>query len=124
MNCQDLPPLGAPLDGGTFAGITTTKDGKHCAVVLLPTQGRDLTWTKAKAWAKQQGGELPSRPVGALLFANVRASLEPHWHWTCEEFTPSSAWSCNLYRGYQINTRKSYEGSAVAVRLMPLGGGS
>jgi len=31
-----LPPLGADLGGGKFAGLTTRKDGTHAAVVLLP----------------------------------------------------------------------------------------
>lgn len=35
MNYSNLPQLGAPLDGGTFIGLTTSKDGKHYAVTLL-----------------------------------------------------------------------------------------
>ena len=62
-----LPALGADFSGGTFAGITTRADGTHCAVVLLPGKGEGLTWTKAKTWAKKQGGELPTRPVAAML---------------------------------------------------------
>ena len=46
-----LPALGADLEGGTFAGLTTQKDGTHCAVVLLPEKGADPTWKKALAWA-------------------------------------------------------------------------
>lgn len=115
-----LPALGAPLDTGIFAGINTAKDGTHCAVVLLPGAGTGLTWTKAKAWAKKQGGELPSRLVAALLFANVKSALQPRWHWTSDEEDASYAWYCLLYSGNQNLTRKSYEGSAVAVRLIPL----
>ena len=120
MSITDLPALGQPLDGGTFAGLTTKPDGTHCAVVLLPDNGTDLTWAKAKAWAKKQGGELPSRPVAALLFANIKASLQPKWHWTSEEYNASYAWFCYFDDGYQRGYRKSFEGSAVAVRLIPL----
>lgn len=120
MSITDLPAIGQLLNGGTFAGLTTKPDGTHCAVVLLPGTGTDLTWTKAKAWAKKQGGELPSRPVAALLFANVKASLQLGWHWTSEEYDASLAWLCYFGNGGQIFSLKSYEGGAVAVRQIPL----
>ena len=123
MSITDLPAIGQPLDGGIFAGLTTKPDGTHCAVILLPDNGTDLTWEKAKAWAKKQGGELPSRPVAALLFANVKASLQPRWHWTSEEYDASFAWLCYFGNGGQIFSLKSFEGSAVAVRYIKIGGG-
>jgi hypothetical protein len=127
IDLASLPPIGKSLDGGIFAGLTTEPDGTHCAVVLLPGTGTDLTWTKAKAWAKawakKQGGELPSRPVAALLFANVKASLQLGWHWTSEEFDASYAWLCSFNHGRQGTSHKSYEGSAVAVRYIKIGGG-
>jgi hypothetical protein len=120
MKFTDLPKLGEQLDGGTFAGLTTTKEGKHCAVILLPGKGEDLTWAKAKAWAKKQGGELPTRPVAALLFANVKPAIAPEWHWTADEYDASYAWFCYFYDGYQFITRKVNELAAVAVRLIPI----
>lgn len=120
IDLASLPPIGKSLDGGTFAGLTTKPDGTHCAVVLLPDNGTDLTWAKAKAWAKKQGGELPSRPVAALLFANVKASLKPKWHWTSDEYDASFAWLCGFHYGTQDYDHKSFEGSAVAVRLITL----
>jgi hypothetical protein len=120
MKLNELPSLGKPLDGGTFAGLTTRDDGTHCAVVLLPGLGENLTWTKAKAWAKKAGGELPTRPVAALLFSNVKPALTPRWHWTADEYDASSAWCCYFYGGIQGNGLKSYDGCAVAVRLIPL----
>jgi hypothetical protein len=66
MKLQDLPKLGEQLDGGIFAGIITNPDGTHCAIVRLPSGGRNLNWSDAKAWAAEQGGELPSRPVQTL----------------------------------------------------------
>jgi hypothetical protein len=119
VNFSTLPLLGATLEGGIFAGLTTRKDGIHCAVILLPENGEKLTWRKAIAWAAKQGGELPSRPVAALLFANLKAQLQPRWHWTCEEDDASYAWVCSFY-GSQNDILKSNEGSAVAVRLIPL----
>ena len=115
-----LPALGAELEGGTFAGLTTRKDGTHCAVILLPEKAEDLTWKKAVAWATKQGGELPTRLVAALLFANVKDKLTPAWHWTSDEFDASYAWDCGFNHGSQHGYRKSYEGGSVAVRLIPL----
>ena len=120
ISLANLPAIGGDLEGGTFAGLTTTPAGAHVAVVLLPGAGTDLTWTKAKAWAKKQDGELPSRPVAALLFANVKSALQPRWHWTSEEEDASYAWHCNFGHGDQDYYRKSYEGGAVAVRQIPL----
>ena len=115
-----LPAIGAALAGGTFAGLTTLPNGTHHAVVLLPGKGDDLTWQQAGKWAKEQGGVLPTRPVAALLFANVKDQLQPKWHWTADERSASYAWSCYFNDGIQGYGRKSYEGSAVAVRLIPL----
>jgi hypothetical protein len=120
LRLASLPAIGSELEGGTFAGLTTKPDGTHCAVVLLPGAATDQTRTKAKAWAKKQGGELPSRPVAALLFANVKSALQPAWHWTSDEFDASYAWDCYFSHGTQLLNRKSYEGGAVAVRQIPL----
>ncbi len=120
MNLASIPTLGAALEGGIFSGLTTRKDGTHCAVVLLPGFKEDVTWQDAKAWAVELGGELPSRPVAALLFANAKDHLQPYWHWTADEENASYAWGCDFYDGLQDYTRKSYEGSAVAVRLIQL----
>jgi hypothetical protein len=115
-----LPAPGADFEGGTFAGLTTRPDGTHCAVVLLPGKAEDLDWNAAKAWALEQGGELPTRPVAALLFANVKPALQPEWHWTADEYDASSAWLCHFDCGYQGFYLKSAAGAAVAVRLIPL----
>lgn len=62
MKFKELPKLGGQLDGG----LTTAPDGTQYAVVPLPGEGRDLNWSEAKAWATEQGGELPSRSVTAV----------------------------------------------------------
>lgn len=121
MSITDLPAIGQPLDGGTFAGLTTKPDGTHYAVVLLPGVGTKLTWMKAKEWATKQGGELPSRPVAALLFANAKSALQPRWHWTSDEEDASYAWYCLFSNGLQNDDHKGFEGGAVAVRYIPIG---
>ena len=121
IRLSDLPTIGKPLDGGHFAGITTNFKGQHYAVVLLPEQGSDLTHAKAKAWAKKLGGELPTRPVAAMLFANLKKLLREEWHWTADTQGASYAWGCYFDRGGQYVDRKSFEGSAVAVRYITIG---
>ena len=120
IRLSDLPAIGKPLDGDHFAGITTNSKGQHYAVVLLPEQGSDLTHAKAKAWAKKLGGELPTRPVAAMLFANLKKLLREEWHWTADTQGASFAWVCGFGYGGQNYDHKSFEGSAVAVRLIPL----
>ena len=125
----DLPALGAPLEGGRFCGVTTLKDGSHRAVILLPDKAPErMPWNKATVWAEEAGGQLPSRQVAALLYANVKDELQKTWHWTSDtldqdtgdEDDASYAWICGFSYGDQYDNPKSYEGSAVAVRLIPL----
>ena len=116
-----LPAIGAELEGGIFFGIITNPDGAHCAAILLPAKpDKRLTWKKALAWAVEQDAELPSRPVASMLFANLKAQLQPDWHWTSEEDDASYAWHCSFSGGGILSLRKSYEGSCVAVRCIHL----
>lgn len=117
---QCLPRVAARLDDGTFAGITTNSKGQHYAVVLLDPQGSDLTHSKAVAWATANGGELPSRPVATMLLANLKNLLREEWHWTADTQGASYAWVCNFGNGTQYHPHESYEGSAVAVKLIPI----
>jgi len=128
LRLAELPPLGQPLDDGTFQGLTTAKNGTHYAVLLLEAQpDARLDWQKAKAWAQGIGGELPTRPVASMLYANAKAQFEESWYWTSDELKDdtgdeedaSYAWHCYFYGGYVYN-HKSYEGRARAVRLIPL----
>lgn len=121
MKFTDLPTLGAPLEGGTFCGIVTMPDGKHVAVVLLPGRGENLNHTAAAAWAQERGGQLPTRPIAALLFANCKQLLQPGWHWCLETQGASYAWYCYFSLGAQYRFGlKSFGGSAVAVRLIEI----
>ena len=119
MNYSDLPAVGSALESATFAGIIIDK-GTHCAVVSLPGAAMALTWHEAMNWAAEQGGELPSRPVAAMLFANLKDKLNPAWHWTSDEYSTSYAWLCDFGTGGQYGYLKSFEGGAVAVRMIPL----
>lgn len=113
--------LGADLEGGKFAGMVTLPDGRHVAVTLLPNRSdKRLKWADAMRWAEEAGGQLPTRPVAALLFANLRGEFEKDWHWTNEthELDASVAWHCGFSNGNQGNLAKSDAGCARAVRLI------
>jgi hypothetical protein len=118
-----LPAIGAPLDGGTYAGITCDKQGKPYALVLLADRpAGSLTWQAAMDWAKSINADLPNRVEGALLFANLRDSFEKDWHWTNEQSAgyESYAWCQYFDDGGQVNNHKSYEGRVRAVRRLPI----
>lgn len=115
--------LGAQLEGGTFAGVITQPDGTSVAVVLLPAKpDKRLKWDAAMAWAEEQDGQLPTRPIAAMLFANVKSEFEETWHWTNEPLIDdaSHAWHCYFISGYQNYLNKSIAGAARAVRLIHL----
>jgi hypothetical protein len=120
MNLKDLPTLGAPLDGGIFVGVITQPDGTHSAVALLPDHAEDVTWQAAKDWAAGLNAQLPTRPMAALISTNTQDRPQEGWHWTGEEVKgfASFAWGCGFSSGGQFITHESYEGSAVAVRLI------
>jgi hypothetical protein len=117
---SELPALGAPLDGGIFVGAITQPDGNNVAVTLLPDQAKDVTWQAALDWAANLNAQLPTRPMASMIFANTIDRPQSDWHWTCEEAKnyASCAWSCDFGFGSQISLHKSYEGAAVAVRLI------
>ena len=121
MKLSELPPLGQALAAGIFAGLTTTADGKHHAVVLLADKPTgSLNWQAANAWADGIQAALPTRAVAALLYANLRAQFEPEWYWSCEVYDGSFAWTQFFDDGTQLDDfHKSFEGRARAVRRFP-----
>lgn len=113
--------LGAPLEGGTFAGILTLPNGTHAAVVLLADKpSEELNWADAKKWAESVGGELPARPAAAMLFANAKDQFEAEWHWTSEAYSGSGACAQYFGSGAQGTGRVGGNGCARAVRMIPL----
>jgi hypothetical protein len=124
-----LPALGAALAEGLFAGVTTRKDGTHAAVVLLPNKAQEgMTWADAMTWASEAGGELPARPIAALLYANAKGEFERAWYWTSDVLDADTgdashdrlAWITYFDYGYQFINHKASNGLARAVRLIPL----
>jgi hypothetical protein len=107
--------------GERYAGLELDANGKPaCHLILLPREAVDLTWDEAVAWAKEQGGELPTRQDQALLYANLKAEFSPAWHWSCEQRadSPDYAWMQSFGNGCQYYARKSGHGRARAVRSL------
>jgi hypothetical protein len=106
--------------GERYAGAVLDESGhlSHHLVLMAPRPTDKLNWQAAMDWAKRIGGELPSRQEQALLYANCKPHPKSECHWTNEvhKDDASSAWLCYFSNGYQDFNRKSYEGSAVAVR--------
>jgi hypothetical protein len=117
-----LPAFGDAWQGGSYAGITTSKTGEVYALVLLDDKPTgELNWKDALAWAKALNAEVPTRVESAMLFANLPDAFEKDWHWTSEQHSDADyAWVQGFDYGYQSPNRKSYEGRVRAVRRLPL----
>lgn len=116
-----LPALGTPLAGGLYAGITTGTDGAAYALILLADKpSKRLDWPAAMAWAAGLQATLPTRPEGALLYANLGDHFERTWHWLGEQDSAGNAWDQGFSDGLQNGNYKSYEARARAVRRLPL----
>ena len=90
-------------EGEHYAGIIL-KDGMPTHhLILLPGDLDDTTWAKAQAWAKEQGGDLPTRQEQSLLFANTKQHFESDWYWSGETHASDAgcAWGQNFTDGYQ-----------------------
>jgi hypothetical protein len=74
-----LPEL---AKGEHYAGILLGDDGKPAHHLVLIPGDTKLNWADAGAWAKKQGGELPTRREQSLLFANLRGKFERDWYWS------------------------------------------
>ena len=107
--------------GEIYVGITLHDDKLH-HLILLPGSTK-TGWKAAGEWAKAQGGVLPSRHDGLVLFKHARAQFERDWYWLDEQRAddPSNAWCQTFGWGSQGNLDLSWERRARAVRRVPFG---
>ncbi len=106
-----------------YAGLILNADGTPAHhLILLPGQGEKLTWSKAKKWAKEAGGELPTRRELGLLRVNADAEFERDWFWSGEQHAEDSdcAWFQGFGDGDQHDYYKSAQLRARAVRRLAI----
>jgi len=109
--------------GEQYAGVILGKDGApDHHLILLPSDTDDVNWQDAKAWAAEQGGELPTRREQSLLFANLKSEFETTWYWSSEQHEKESGWAWYQYfsYGYQFTSTQSSALRARAVRRLIL----
>ena len=117
--------ISAPVlkPGEKFVGVILSADGsRRHAVILLPGEIEDANWKRANEWAAEQGGELPDRVEGALLFATLKVEFKPEWYWTREQHAgfDDFAWCQNFYHGNQSYYHKGNQLRARAVRRLAI----
>ena len=110
-------------EGELYAGILLGKEGaadQH--IILLPGAAEKLTWNKAMDWAKEAGGELPTRREQSLLYTNLSDQFDAEWYWSGEQHAAGSdfAWSQGFDNGYQDVDYKSFQLRARAVRRLAI----
>ena len=77
-----IPQLKA---GEKYLGAHCGPDGKLVHTILLPGVARGKNWQAAMEWAVDQGGYLPNRIEGAMLFAYLKAEFENEVYWLGEQ---------------------------------------
>ena len=115
------PALPKLAKGEIYVGLTLHDDRLH-HLILLPGSTR-AGWNAASDWALDQGGVLPSRHDGLVLFKHARAQFERKAYWLDEQLADaqSCAWYQDFYWGYQYDYVLSWELRARAVRRVPVG---
>jgi hypothetical protein len=107
--------------GEEYAGMILGKDGMPSHhLILLPGEAADVNWQKAQEFAKEAGGELPTRREQSLLFANLKEHFKEAWYWSSEQHASNSdcAWNQLFGYGYQYYFHKNLELRARAVRRL------
>lgn len=115
------PRIGDAWHGGIYAGLTV-HENQPMGLVLLPGDVDDVGWEKAKAWAAEQGGELPSRIDQLVLRQNLKGEFKESYYWSGEQFAGDSdcAWGQVFGSGDQYDWHKGNECRARAVRRLPI----
>ena len=107
--------------GEHYAGLILGEDRESSYhLILLPNEKHDINWSDAVTWAKEQGGDIPTRREQALLYANLKEQFEERWYWSSEQHASNSdfAWSQNFDYGTQDTNHKNDELRARAVRRL------
>lgn len=109
--------------GELYADIILGKNGEpDYHLILMPGAAEDVNWEKAKEWAADGGGDLPTRREQSLLFANLGEEFQATWYWSSEQSESYSgyAWSQYFGNGVQDLCREGGEFRARRVRREPI----
>ena len=114
-----IPQLKA---GEKYLGAHCGPDGKLVHTILLPGVARGKNWQPAMEWAVDQGGYLPNRIEGAMLFAYLKSEFENEVYWLGEQDADASdyAWHQSFYYGNQNYWHKALKFIARAVRRVSI----
>ena len=108
------------LGKGEINRGVTLHEGKLAHLIELPGE---FTGTHAEAtkWAKEQGGELPSRIDGIVLFDD-KAGWRRDWYWLAPQRADVAgfAWCQGFGSGSQLNWLKVSKDVARAVRRVSI----
>ena len=111
--------------GEEYAGQIIGKDGEPSYhLILRPGEISGKSWQESTAWAKDNGGELPTRREQSLLFANCHEHFEKDWYWSCETHKENDAyaWFQDFLSGTQNCYHKGNDDCrARAVRRLVIG---
>ena len=90
--------------------------------ILLPGEKANVTWKDALAWAKDKGGDLPTRIEQAMLWAHHRKLFKARWYWSNEQHAEDSsyAWLQSFNYGLQYYWLQVNKGMARAVRRVAI----
>lgn len=106
-------------EGEIYRGVTL-HEGKPAHLIELPGEFTG-THSEAAAWAKEQGGELPSRIDGIVLF-DGKCGWARDWYWLAPQ--PAGDAVCAWYQYFGSGTQSwdyvSNRDRARAVRREPL----
>lgn len=109
-----------------YAGLIIGKDGEpDYHLILLNGEVAQAGWSGATGWAKELGGDLPTRRELSLLIANAKEQFEREWYWSREPQAghPHLVWGQNFASGIQTVYGRAFRGHARAVRRVPVTNG-
>ena len=115
----ELPTL---AEGETYVGALGDQAGNLTHIILLPGDNDDNTWKKQLAWAKKQGGDLPTRLELSLAWHNCPEQFKKDWYWSNEQLAATSgcAWCQGFNFGVQGFNTTNTKLRARAVRRLPI----
>jgi hypothetical protein len=118
VHTSALQLFGAAYQGGLYAGLTID-DNAPAELILLPGEFNG-NWKDAGAWAKDQGGVLPSRVDALILLHNLPGEFRKEAYWTATQPAagPDYAWYQGFSYGYQSDSHIDIKLRARAVRRL------